>query len=241
MEKDYSKDDIIKLAEDVGDLLHRDYSTLQSRLNNTIEFLHEERVQEVLEGKVNGNDGNYFYNEEMNLTKAKYSKAFEGYDFNLIDAIFLASLTCLFNQSLMKKIRNGSNINEVEAEEQEWVDSFTSLLPKFESIWESKGDGRSWQTICLNIESLLYRFTLLKDMTAYANEPEEKLQEVLHRFRPLSNQDKVRFYDKVMKSRIDYILGKLEAFIADMEENDPESYIQYKFNRNIQEIDNRFK
>src|SRR5699024_6457417 len=102
--KTYSKKDIFELARKYGELENDPTQTaLEKRLDKIIEFLQREEVQYVLEQQSDKGSGAYFYNNEMNFTKAK-GDAFKKYNYNLIDAIFLAVLISLSNQSFFKTL-----------------------------------------------------------------------------------------------------------------------------------------
>ncbi|WP_117148883.1 hypothetical protein [Paraliobacillus zengyii] len=241
MEKElYGKDEIIEIAMKHGKLNHEFSKTsLEKRLNTILDFLNEERVQTVLEQQRTKKDvGNYFYNKEMNVTRAKIKKTvFDGYNYNVIDAIFLASLVCLFEQPLFKKLRNQVKIKEADQEENNWMKESVTMLQEFEEYWSEKGDGMEWETLALNIESLFYRLTLLPDMSKYAAEIQIKLKSILNTFDPLSDQHKVEFYEKVMKNRINKIQTDLDRYIKDLKQNHPDDYYFYKSVQVLNEID----
>ncbi len=244
MEKElYSKDKVIEIAMKHEELNHEFSKTsLEKRLNTILDFLNEERVQKVLGQQITKKDvGNYFYNKEMNVTRAKFEKTvYDGYNYNVITAIFLASLVCLFEQPLFKKLRNQAKIKQADKEENKWMEKSVTKLREFENFWSEKGDGREWGTIVLNIESLFYRLTLLPDMSNYAAELQIKLKSILDSFDALSDQHKVAFYEKVMKNRITKIKIELELYIKDLKQNNPDDYYHYKSNQLLNEIDKNY-
>lgn len=144
--KTYSKKDIIELAKKYGELEHDfEQTTLEKRLDKIIEFIQEEEVQYVLEQQSDKGIGAYFYNNEMNLTKTKRD-AFKEYDYNLIDAIFLAVLISLSNQSFFKTLTNKKpKIINPKLEEEQWIDKFTNKLSRFETVWDEKDNRKSWE------------------------------------------------------------------------------------------------
>ncbi|SDQ06714.1 hypothetical protein [Virgibacillus salinus] len=244
----YGKDKIIDVAikygknEELSVGKHElDRTTLEKRLNKTIEFLNEELIQSILEQRTKKDMGNYFYNNEMNITKAKLGRTvYDGYNYNVIDAIFLAVLICLFDQSLFKKLRNQADIKDAGNEEDAWIEAYTNTLHPFGEFWGEAGDERSWETISINIKSLFYRFTLMPNMDKYAEKLEHKLQMILKLLNQLPAQHKVSFYEDVMKSRIEYIQTNLELYIQNLKQNDSDGYYLYKLNENLAEIDKNY-
>ncbi|MBS4207123.1 hypothetical protein [Bacillus sp. FJAT-50079] len=236
------KNGIIALVKKYGDIEDElDQTTLEKRLDCVIDFLNEDRVKSVLEQQTPKDAGNYFYNKEMNISRAKYkSSVFEGYNYNLIDAIFLAVLTSLFDQSLLKKLRTQKNIKDVYQEEINWMEDSTRILYQFEGLWNQEGNGKEWKIIAINIESLFYRLTLLPDMSRYAVEIQSQLQSILNTFIPLPDEHKVAFYGKVMKNRITKMQTELDLYIQELKQNDPKSYYFYKSNQMLADIDKNY-
>ncbi|MFV8814356.1 hypothetical protein ACNNLQ_04440 [Aerococcus urinaeequi] len=135
-EKDYNKQRIISLAEKYGKLKYEyDVSTLEKRLDDIIQFLNRTDVENALENKTTGNMNNYFYTKVMNITKAK-GGAYESYDFNIIDAIFLAILISLYDNPFFKKIRSEKKAKTISiAEEDEWTSALGTKTKEFSGVW----------------------------------------------------------------------------------------------------------
>lgn len=228
-ENTYAKRNIIELVKKHGKLEYDfDHTTLEKRLQDIIEFLHEERIQYLL--------GCYFYKNEMNITKAK-GGAFKEYNYNIIDAIFLAVLLSLYDQSLFKKLRNQSKIMNPKQEEEKWIKAFINKLSLFQIVWNEKSNQKSWEFISVNLESLFYRFTLLPKMSDHAKELQIKLYTLVKFFEELPDHHKVAFYDQAMKNRIPTILRKLKEYIQALKETNPAEYYDYKIHKNLVEID----
>lgn len=241
IKKTYTKIDVIELVRKYGDLEYElDQTTLEKRLQEIITFLNEDRVQYVLEQQSNKDSGGFFYNNEMNLTKAK-GAAYKGYDYNLIDAIFLAVLIALFDHPLFKNLRKQSPINNSYQEEEQWVKAFTNNLSHFETLWNEKGNQKTWEVVAVNMESLFYKFTLLPTMSAHAKELQNKLETLLKLFEELPDHHKVTFYNQAMKSRIPTMLKKVEEYILSLKETNPEEYHEYKIHKNLVEIDRQLE
>lgn len=236
--KTYSKKDIIELARKYGELENdSEQTSLEKRLNKIIEFLQKEEVQYVLEQQSDKDSGAYFYNNEMSLTKAK-GDAFKEYNYNQIDAIFLAVLISLSEQSFFKALRsNQSKIINPKLEEEQWIDAFTNKLSRFETVWNEKDNRKSWEFVSVNLGSLYYQFTLLPKMSAHANELQNKLYTLVKLFEELPNHHKIAFYDGAMKNRIPTIQGKLEDYIQTLKENNSVEYFGYKTHKKLVEID----
>ncbi|WP_409482407.1 hypothetical protein ACKW6F_18890 [Bacillus safensis] len=240
-EKTYAKMDIIELVKKYGDLEYQlDQTTLEKRLQEIMEFLNEDRVKYVLEQQKDKNLGGFFYNNEMNLTKAK-GEAYKGYDYNLIDAIFLAVLISLFDHPLFKNIRKQSSVNNHRQEEEDWVNAFTNKLGHFETLWDEKGYQKSWEVISVNLESLFSRFTLLSNLSDHAMEIQNKLYTLVELFEELPDHDKITFYNQAMKNRIPTMLGKLEEYVQTLKETNSDEYIDYKIHKKLVEIDRQLE
>src|SRR5699024_6140191 len=237
----YSKTDIIQLAKKYGGLEYElNQTTLEKRLQEILGFLNESRVQYVLGQQKKKDPGEYFYNNEMNLTKAK-GAIYKGYDYNFMDAIFLAVLISLFDQSLFKKLRRQSWISNPEQEEKQWVQAFTNKLNCFEPVWSETDGRKTWEVVSVNLASIFYKFTLLPAMDAQAKEYQNNLETLLKLYEGLPDHHKVAFYNQSMKSRIPKILEKLKDYIA-LEINDnPNEYHEYKVNQNLVEIDIQYE
>lgn len=236
--KTYSKKDIIELARKYGELENDpEQTSLEKRLDKIIEFLQKEEVQYVLEQQSDKDSGAYFYNNEMNLTKAK-GDAFKEYNYNQIDAIFLAVLISLSEQSFFKALRsNQSKIINPILEEEQWVEAFTNKLSCFETVWNEKDNQKSWEVVSVNLESLLYRLTLLPRMNAHANEIQNKLYTLVKLFEELPDHHKIALYNQAMKNRIPTILGKLQEYIKSLKETKPDEYLEYELHKRLVEID----
>lgn len=237
----YSKTDIIQLVRNYGGLEYElNQTTLEKRLQEILGFLNESRLQHVL-GQQKGKDpGEYFYSNEMNVTKAK-GAIYKGYDYNFIDAIFLAVLISLFDQPLFKKIRRQSWITNPEQEEKQWVQAFTNKLSRFETAWNEMDGQKTWEVVSVNLASLFYRFTLLPAMSAQAKEYQNNLDTLLKLFEGLPDHHKVTFYNQSMKSRVAKMLEKLEDYFLLSIENNPEEYHEYQTHKKLVEIDKLFE
>jgi len=233
--------DIIELVKKYGELEYRlDQTTLEKRLQEIIEFLNEDRVQYVLEQQKGKDPGGFFYNNEMNLTKAR-GAAYKGYDYNLFDAIFLAVLISLFDQPLFKNLRKQSWVNNHRQEEEDWVKAFTNKLSRFETLWDERGNQKSWEVISVNLESLFYRFTLLSNLSNHAMELQNKLYTLVELFEELPDHHKITFYNQAMKNRIPTMLGKLEEYVQSLKETNPDEYSDYKIHRSLVEVDRQLE
>ncbi|MFW3362197.1 hypothetical protein ACN2A0_05980 [Aerococcus viridans] len=244
-EKDYNKQRIISLAEKYGKLKYEyDVSTLEKRLDDIIQFLNRTDVENALENKTTGNMNNYFYTKVMNITKAK-GGAYESYDFNIIDAIFLAILISLYDNPFFKKIRSEKKAKIISiAEEDEWTSSLGTKTKEFSGVWvaykkEKKKESISWEVVVLNIESLLYRLTL-----AYHNkkaiENRQKLNKLINDFGGLPEHHQVTFYEKKMQNKINTILKEFDSYIEEFKVNDPEEYETYLVHKTLFEIDKKY-
>lgn len=236
--KAYSKKDIIELAKKYGELEH-DFvpSSLEKRLDKIIEFLQKEEVQYVLEQQSDKDPEAYFYNNEMNLTKAK-GDAFKGYDYNLIDAIFLAVLISLSNQSFFKTLTSKkSKIINPKLEEEQWIDAFTNRLSRFETVWNENDNRKSWEFVSVNLGSQFYRLTLLPKMSDYAKELQSELYTLVKLFEELPDHHKIEFYNRAMKN----VLGKLVEYIKSLKETNPDEYLEYELNKRLVEIDRQLE
>jgi len=232
--KTYSKKDIIELARKYGELENEPtQTTLEKRLDKIIEFLQGEKVQYVLEQQSDKDSGAYFYNNEMNLTKAK-GDAFKEYNYTLIDAIFLAVLISLSNQSFFKTLTSKkSKIINPKLEERQWIDAFTNKLSRFETVWGENDNRNSWEVVSVNLGSLFYRLTLLPKMSAHAEELQSKVYILVKLFEELPDHHKIEFYNKAMKN----VLGKLEEYIKSLKETNPDEYLEYELHKRLVEID----
>lgn len=232
--KTYSKKDIIEMARKYGELENDPTQTaLEKRLDKIIEFLQEDEVQHVLERQSDKDPGAYFYNNEMNLIKAK-GDAFKGYDYNLIDAIFLAVLISLSNQSFFKTLTSKkSKIINPKLEEEQWIDAFTNKLSRFETVWNESDNRKSWQVVSFNLGSLFHQLTFLPKISAYAKELQSKVYTLVKLFEELPDHHKIEFYNKAMKN----VLGKLEEYIKSQKETNPDEYFEYELHKKLVEID----
>ena len=239
-EKKYSKMKIIELVKKYGELENIPVqSALEEALQNTIKFLESKSVQEVLEQENSYISGNFFYNTEMNLTKAK-GKAYQGYDYNLIDAMFLATLLSLYNQSLFKKLRNQSKIENPEEEEQDWISAFRGKLSLFQTVWEENNENKrlSWEILSINLESLFYRFTLPHNLKGYAKELQNNLYTLIDSFEGLPDHHKIAFYNQSLKNRVSFMQEALDKYIQSL---NIEEYDEYKSYKKLVEIDKKFE
>lgn len=236
--KTYPKKDIIELAKKHGELEYDfEQTTLEKRLDKIIEFLQEEEVQYVLEQQSDKDPGAYFYNNEMNLTKAEGS-AFKEYNYNLIDAIFLAVLISLSNQSFFKTLTNKkSKIINPKLEEEQWIDAFTNKLSRFETVWDENDNRKSWEVVSFNLGSLFYRLTFLPKMSAHAKELQSKVYTLVKLFEELPDHHKIEFYNKAMKN----VLGKLEEYIKSLKETNQDEYLEYELHKKLVEIDRQLE
>lgn len=237
----YSKTDIIQLVKKYGELeFELNQTTLEKRLQEILGFLNESRVQYLLGRQKEKKLGEYFFNNEMNLTKAR-GAIYQGYDYNYMDAIFLAVLISLFDQSLFKKIRRQSWISNPEQEEKQWIQAFTNKLNRFEAVWSETSRQETWEIVSVNLASIFYKFTLLPAMNAQAKDYQNDLETLLKLYEELPEHHKVAFYNQSMKSRIPKMLERLEDYI-ELEINDnPNEYHKYKLNKNLVEIDKQFE
>lgn len=233
--------DIIELVRRYGDLeFELDQTTLEKRLQDIIEFLQEERVQNVLEQQKGKYLGDFFYKKEMNLTKAKGS-AYKGYDYNLIDAIFLAVLLSLYDQSLFKKLRNKSRIENPQLEEEQWMNAMINKLSRFETLWDEEVNQKSWEIISVNLTSLFHQFTLLSHLSDYAMGLQNKLYTLAELFEGLPDHHKVAFYNRVMKNRISYIEKEFDKYVQSLKKSNLIEYNEYKTHKKLVEIDKKFE
>lgn len=234
--------DIIELVRKHGRLNEEDLdqTTLEMRLQKIIEFLNEDRVQHLLEQQKDKDPGGFFYNNEMNLTKAK-GRAYEGYNYNLIDAIFLAILISLFDHPFFKDLKNESRINNTKQEEEQWVVAYTNKLSRFESLWNEEGNQKSWEVISVNLAGLFYRFISLSNQSEHAMELQNKLYSLVELFEELPDHHKIAFYDQAMKNRVSTMLGKLGEYVQSLKEANPDAYGDYKIHKSLVEIDRRLE
>lgn len=244
-EKDYNKQRIIRLAKKHGNLQHEyDVTALEKRLDNIIQFLNRSDVENALKNKTTGNTDDYFYTKIMNITKAK-GGAYESYDFNVIDAIFLAILISLYDNPFFKKIRSKEKVKTISiAEEDDWTSALGTKTKEFSEVWiaykkEEEKESISWEVAVLNIESLLYRLTL-----AYHNkkaiENRQKLNKLINDFGGLPEHHQVTFYEKKMQNKINTILKEFDCYIEELKVNDPEEYETYLVHKTLFEIDKKY-
>jgi len=238
MEKQtYGKVEVVKLVKKYGELEHDFHiTTLQKRLDDVLEFLNEERVQNVMPD-VNG----FFYKEEMKITKAN-GQAYKSYTYNLIDAIFLATLISLYEEPLFKKIRNQKKIENPESEGDKWEEKISTRIELFKPAWTEKNPQKSWEIITKNLVSILYQFILLSDANARqsAKAIQNELDSIVNLFDGLPNGHKIKFYNKE-KTRISRIKKELNSYIEDLKENHPDEYKSYKSHQKLREIDKNYQ
>lgn len=234
VKQSYGKKEIINLAKEHDDFLKiTGEGTLEDRLEIILKFLEEDRTKKAI-----SHAGKKFYEEQMQLTRAK-GKSFENYNFNLVDVIFLSVLITLFDQSLFKKVKNKSKIEEPYFEVDEWEEAFRKKLNSFEQLWKEKGTGVSWEVISVNLETLFYHLALMDDVNSYAREVQNEVNSISTLFEGLPDDHKIKVYNEFMKTRIKYIKKGLIAYTKSLK-NYPAEYEFYKAYKRMIEIDKKF-
>lgn len=232
----YSKTEIIKFTRKYGELEHEfEETTLEKRLKIIIEFLKSEKVQNVLEYKKDRNRGAYFYNHQMNFTRAK-GAAYNRYDYNLIDVIFLSVMLSLFTKRPLKKLRQPSEFLTPD-EESEWISLFLVTLNNFEELWNIENAQIEWEVVLVNLESLFYQLTLVHDVNLKANNIQKELYKVVELFEELTDLQKIEFYNTKLKSSIVGINKKFNSYVQNIKENNPDEYNIYQANQKLAKID----
>lgn len=238
LEKKYTKTQVIEEAFSRKKLsaTREDY---EKRFQVIIKFLNEERVQYILEQQRKGKDlGSYFYNKEMNITNAETRKKggkYSGYDYNLIDLIFLGVLVIVYDDPYFKRIRKGSTKDNPEEEGRLLFESFLQTLNAYMSLWEQEGDGRSWSVINLNLQSLFYRLTMI-DTTKTAVRYRKYLDELAKIYEELPEHYQIEFFEGTIKVKINFIEKKLDEYIETMKDEHDE-YLEYLTHKRLVEID----
>lgn len=234
--KTYGKKDILDLVIKYGELEYElDSTTLEKRLDDTIKFINKDQVRAALSFT-----GGFFYEKEMDVTRAKGNQ-YTSYNYNLIDAIFLGVLVSLYNQSFFKKLRNQSNIENLELEAMEWESAFSERVYAFKPIWnEREYQKPTWDIVTVNLAHLFYQFTLIADASKHANEIQDEVHRFVDLFDGLPEEHQITFYNKAMKNRITYMKLEIEKYIEGIKETDPEGYATYKFHKKLVEIDKEF-
>lgn len=209
---------------------------IKYQLNSTLEFLSEERVKETLGQPTEGGREDYFYSREMNHSKAT-GGAYEAYEFNYLDAIFLGILVSLFNHPYLSKIRKNTLTKASFEEELSWIESYKKELEKFVGVWIEREEESTRQihwkfgAFKFNIENLLYKITLISQNKITKNsksldKKQEKLSEIhgklkkfLKEYLSLTSDDQIElFFGKGIKSRIEFAQRKVTERIKSNEE-----------------------
>lgn len=239
LEKKYTKAQVINKALSITGLGKIDYEAYEKRLQVIIEFLNEERVKYILEQENDRDLGSYFYNQEMNITKAEAVKTddkFPGYNYNLLDLIFLGVLLIEYHDPYFKRIRIGSTTDNPDEKGEKLLQVFSSRLKKYKSLWEEEGDGRTWSIISTNLQYLFYRITMI-DTTKTAASYRKILDELMEKYEELPAHHQIAFYEDSMKTRVNTIGDKLEEYIENMKKEQPNEYSEYLTHKKLVEID----
>lgn len=233
----YSKSDIIQLVIDLGELEYDlTKSALHKRFSELVKFLNTNRVRLLLDQSTNIQKGDYFYNDTMHLTLAE-GESYKSYDYNVIDAVFLATLLSLSNLSFLKKIRNPINKTISKDEEIEWTLSYRKVLNKFIKILADKEFENAWGLVSIQLETFFYRFSYLSPLKTQAEEASSELKELVDLFEGLTNEDKVKLYEKSMRKNIRKILNEIDEELENKKEKKPEEYSEYLQHKKFVNID----
>lgn len=237
----YEEENIIHNEDDREEQNKNYVEKLSKRLNIIIDFLNRKEVREILGQGLKNKVDNFFYNKQMNLTQAK-GQAYTPYDYNSIDAIFLGVLLSLYMHPSFSAYRNKpKKINPNQ--DQDWVEVFTKELDSFETLGIKLTNNEEWKVIRLNIESLLYSFTLI-NLSDYAVEIRKELENMIEDFTSLPDNIQMKIYESGMKTRINKIKEIIEQHSTnkleknEMNEFDPPSH---QFLKILNKIDREYE
>lgn len=235
----YQKGEVICLARGRGNLYFEE-RTIQKWLDNIIEFLNSSRAQKVLEWHKEGDRGDYFLNEEMNINHSRNSHGKSEYNYNIITAITLSTLLMVYEEDYFQALLKGEYAPVKEGEL--WMDDAERKIAIFRDYWNEKLDEgilveikgemrkekRSWEIISINILSQLYKLTLPEINSKYIAMLEKDMQELTDKFLSLDGDSKNKAYGKI-KTRLKYIDKQIDGVIEDMTYEE-----RFEYNTNLQ-------